>query len=95
MPWPKGKPRPNNNPLPPGGSRKGQPNKITREIKEMVVGALTAEGGQAYLQRAANESMPAFLALVGKVLPLQVTGEGGGALVIRWEQGASEGSGDA
>lgn len=53
----------------------------------MILGALAAKGGQRYLERAAEDNMPAFLGLVGKVLPMQITGEGGGALVIRWETG--------
>ena len=49
----------------------------------MILGALQAKGGQEYLERAAEENMTAFLTLVGKVLPLQVTGEGGGPIVIK------------
>ena len=65
---------------PPGGSRKGKPNKTTRELKEMILQALDGAGGIAYLQERANDprTASAFLTLVGKVLPLQVTGEGGG-----------------
>lgn len=74
------------------GSRKGKPNKITRDIKEMVVGALAAAGGQDYLQRQADENPSAFMGLVGKVLPLQITGTGpGDAIVIQWAKGESEG----
>lgn len=68
-----------------GGSRLGKPNKLNADIKAMIVGALHAKGGQKYLEKAAEENMAAFLALVGKVLPLQVSGEGGGPIVIRWE----------
>jgi hypothetical protein len=70
---------------PPGGSRKGVPNKITADIKAMIVGALSAKGGQTYLEKQADANPVAFMGLIGKVLPLQVTGEGGGALVIRWD----------
>lgn len=72
---------------PSGGSRKGKPNKITADIKAMILGALSDVGGQGYLADQAVENPVAFMGLIGKVLPLQVTGEGGGALVIRWESG--------
>lgn len=69
-------------PQPKGGSRKGIPNKVTADLKAMILGALDGAGGQEYLQRQANENPKAFLTLVGKVLPLQVTGEGGGPLTV-------------
>src|SRR5260221_5014854 len=85
MPWPKGVPRkPEHIPKP--GNRKGIPNKHTADIKAMIVQALNNKGGSEYLEHQADENPSAFLALVGKVLPMQVTGEGGGALIIRWEQ---------
>ena len=63
---------------PPGGSRKGVPNKVTRELKEMILGALDEAGGVDYLTRRANDprTASAFLALVGKVLPMTVQGPG-------------------
>jgi len=67
------------------GRAKGVPNKITADLKAMILGALSDVGGQAYLARQAEENPGPFMTLIGKVLPLQVTGEGGGALVIRWE----------
>jgi hypothetical protein len=69
-----------------GGRKAGTPNKITADVKGMIIGAVNAKGGQAYLERAADENMAGFLTLLGKVLPLQISGEGGGALVIRWEK---------
>jgi len=61
-----------------GGRQKGTPNKITKALKDMVLGALDDAGGQSYLAQQAAENPAAFMTLVGKVLPLQVTGEGGG-----------------
>ena len=63
---------------PPGGSRKGIPNKVTRELKEMILGALDAAGGVDYLTERANDprTAGAFLTLVGKVLPMTVQGPG-------------------
>ena len=67
------------------GRVKGTPNKVTREVKEMITQALDKAGGVAYLVRCAKDpkTAPAFLTLVGKVLPLQVTGAGGGPLQIQ------------
>lgn len=69
---------------PKGGSRKGIPNKVTAELKTMILGALDESGGVAYLKKRANDprTASAFLTLLGKVLPLQVTGEGGGAVIV-------------
>ena len=61
-----------------GGRQKGVPNKINADVKNMVLTALAGAGGVAYLQRQAEENPTAFMTLVGKVLPMQVTGENGG-----------------
>ena len=34
-----------------GGSRKGRPNRHTADLKAMILGALHAGGGQAWLER--------------------------------------------
>ena len=65
-----------------GGRKKGTPNKTTAAVKDMVVTALHQVGGVEYLVAQANENPKAFLALVGKVLPLQLTGDGGGPLEL-------------
>lgn len=57
------------------GRPKGVPNKATAQIKDMIVQALDKAGGVAYLQEQAEENPTAFLTLVGKVIPLQVTGD--------------------
>lgn len=64
------------------GRRKGVPNKTTAAIKDMIVQALDNAGGVEYLQRQADENPVAFMGLVGKVLPMQVTGGDGGPLQI-------------
>lgn len=64
------------------GRPKGVPNKMTREVKAMILQALDKAGGVAYLTRCARDPRlaSAFLSLVGKVLPLQVTGGDGRTL---------------
>lgn len=58
-----------------GGRVAGTPNKVTGELKDMILKALANKGGVAYLERAADQNPTAFLTLVGRVLPLQVNGE--------------------
>ena len=64
------------------GRPKGEPNKITREVKEMILQALEQAGGVDYLVQKAKDPRTAgpFLALVGKILPLQLTGSNGRTL---------------
>jgi hypothetical protein len=56
------------------GRPKGSPNKITASLKDMVMNALAQAGGEKYLAQQAKERPVAFLALLGRVLPLNVTG---------------------
>ena len=67
---------------PGAGRKKGVPNKYTADIKSMVLGALDAKGGQAYLERQADENPVAFMGLIGKILPTQLTGPDDGPVQI-------------
>src|SRR5215217_6830556 len=58
-----------------GGRQKGTPNKITKALKEMILGALDDAGGQDYLARMAEQQPAAFMTLLGKVLPTTVAGD--------------------
>ena len=64
------------------GRRKGSQNKFTKSVKDMVLQALSNKGGVKYLERQADENPTAFMALVGKVMPTQVTGEDGGPVKL-------------
>jgi len=55
-----------------GGRKKGTPNKITAALKDQILGALSAQGGQAYLEVQAKENPVAFMTLLGKVLPSEM-----------------------
>lgn len=68
-----------------GGRAKGTPNKTTAALKDMILGALDEKGGVRYLSEQADKNPAAFMTLLGKVLPTQVTGEDGGAVVHRIE----------
>ena len=65
-----------------GGSRKGTPNKFTAAVKDMILGALDDAGGREYLARQAEENPGPFMALVGKVLPLTITGPNDGPVAF-------------
>jgi len=58
-------------------SRKGVPNKVTADLKNMILEALGNAGGAEYLERKANDprTASAFLGLVGKVLPMTIAGD--------------------
>jgi hypothetical protein len=68
----------------------GVPNKTTAALKDAILAAGAAvgmdgkgkDGLVGYLKRVAAEDVKAFSGLLGKVLPLQITGEGGGPVVI-------------
>ncbi|WP_273719265.1 MULTISPECIES: hypothetical protein [Bartonella] len=69
------------------GRVKGVPNKTTRLLKEAVLKAAERAGKKygddgliSYLEKQAIRCPAAYLGLLGKVLPLQVTGEDGGAI---------------
>ena len=78
--------RPKGSKNPNAGRKPGVQNRITTDLKNMILSALEKAGGkgggEAYLEKQAKDNPVAFMSLVGKVLPLQVTGEGGGAVVI-------------
>ncbi|MFA5166746.1 MAG: hypothetical protein WC449_05675 [Candidatus Paceibacterota bacterium] len=60
--------KPNNG----AGRPKGAKNLATKEIKDMIIGALSDVGGQAYLARKAEQNPVAFMGLIGKVLPKDI-----------------------
>jgi hypothetical protein len=66
-----------------GGRVAGTPNKFSADLRAMILGALDAAGGQEFLTRQANQNPNAFMALLGRILPLQMAGDGGGAVIIR------------
>lgn len=74
-----------------GGRKAGTPNKVTAALKDAILEALDVAkglpvegqseaptGAVAYLQRQSEENPVAFMTLIGKVLPLQLAGDGDG-----------------
>ena len=50
-------------------------NIMTRDLKEMILGALDDAGGREYLHKQATVNPTAFMSLVGKVLPTTLVGD--------------------
>lgn len=60
------------------GRPKGVPNKTTQLLKDAILKAATDAGDgdmAAYLVKQARDNPGPFLSLLGKVLPMQVTGD--------------------
>jgi len=60
------------------GRRKGTPNKTTALLKDAILRAAEAAGGGdivQYLTKQALDNPGPFMALLGKVLPMQVVGD--------------------
>ena len=64
-----------------GGSRLGSQNKLSGDVKAMILAALDAAGGAEYLLRQTKQNPVAFMSLLGKLLPTQMTGKDGGPIL--------------
>jgi len=68
----------------PAGKKKGTLNRVTKDLKAAILGALEAAGGEegsvGYLRRLAEDNSSAFASLLGKCLPhtLAADESGGG-----------------
>jgi hypothetical protein len=72
------------------GRPKGSVNKTTALLKDAILKAAENAGNKvgenglvSYLEMQAAENPGPFMALLGKVLPMQVTGEDGSAINIQ------------
>ena len=72
------------------GNRKGVPNKATAALKDMILKALDESGGVNYLVARAKDqrTASAFLALIGKVLPMTIAGDpdNPAKIIFEWKQ---------
>lgn len=70
-----------------GGRKKGTPNKTTALLKDAILQAAEKAGDQegmiGYLHKQAHENPTAFMALLGKVLPMQVQGDPENPLAVK------------
>lgn len=61
------------------GRAKGVPNKTTKLLKDAILKAAEKAGGKGglvtYLKTQATENPGPFMALLGKVLPMQISGD--------------------
>lgn len=68
------------------GRPKGVPNKNTTLLKDSLLQAAANAGGKeglvGYLTKQATDNPQSFLPLLGKVLPMQLTGEDGGPIKV-------------
>ena len=58
-----------------GGRQAGTPNKLTADVRAMILAALDDAGGQDYLVRQAHDNPRAFMSLLGRLMPTQVVGK--------------------
>ena len=65
---------------PNAGRKKGVPNRSTRAIRDMVMGALDDAGGQRYLAEQAKANPVAFLGLLRATMPKDVVVDAGATL---------------
>lgn len=77
-----GSTRQNNENLSRAGRKPGSTNKITRELKEMILAALDNAGGEDYLTEQAEKNPKAFIALIGRTLPLTVNANHTGGITV-------------
>lgn len=54
------------------GRKPGSKNKLSKALKDMILGALETAGGEAYLVKQAEANPGPFLSLIGKVLPSEL-----------------------
>ncbi len=55
------------------GRKPGSQNKVTKALKEQILGALEAKDGQAWFEARMDDQPAAFMALLGKILPSEMT----------------------
>lgn len=60
-----------------GGRKKGTPNATTKELSQMILGALDRLGGEDWLLQSAEQDPACFITLVGKLLPKDIRLGGG------------------
>lgn len=63
-----------------GGRQKGTPNKLSTNVKDNVISVFESLGGTDHMKKWAEENPSHFYNIYAKLLPLQVTGEGGGPI---------------
>jgi hypothetical protein len=57
------------------GRPKGVPNKSTAKVKEAILRAFDEAGGHKYLMKVAKDDPKTFCALLGRILPAEISAE--------------------
>lgn len=65
-----------------GGRIAGTPNKLSGTAKENIAAVFVRLGGTAAMAEWAEENKTVFYSLYSKLLPHEITGEGGGPVHI-------------
>lgn len=76
----------NKNPITPNGGKgrpKGATNKLSGTAKENIAAVFVRLGGTAAMAKWAEENPNQFYSLYAKLIPVEVTGEGGGAIILQ------------
>lgn len=83
------------------GRPKGALNKTTALLKDAILKAAERAGNKvgddgmvSYLEVQATENPGPFMSLLGKVLPMQITGEDGKDIIIRATIGGTSANND-
>ena len=72
------------------GRPKGSVNKINAALRDMILASLDKAGGEAYLVEQARANPSAYLALLGKLIPKDITATvEARAYIVAPEQAAS------
>ena len=64
-----------------GGREKGTPNKLTTDVRAMILATLDRAGGEDYLLEQATANPKAFMSLLARIIPAQITGADGKDLI--------------
>jgi hypothetical protein len=64
------------------GRPRGTPNKVSADLRAMILGALNSVGGERWLARQAEQNPTAFMSLLGRILPTTVANADGSPLAM-------------
>lgn len=65
------------------GRKPGAQNRTTAAMKDAILGALDRVGGESYLAEIARKDHKTFCALLGKLVPRDLTDEAEGPIVVQ------------
>lgn len=66
-----------------GGRKAGTPNALSSTAKENIAAVFVRLGGTVAMAKWAQENQTQFYSLYAKLIPVEVSGENGGPLVLK------------